>query len=60
VPTNPAIPRVPPRMLALATRGMASRAFTHWAFGHYLRIAPPEFAHHSATAPARVEAALAA
>jgi menaquinone-9 beta-reductase len=55
-----AIPRVPPRMLALATRGMASRAFTHWAFGHYLRIAPPEFAHHSATAPARVEAALAA
>jgi flavin-dependent dehydrogenase len=39
-----AVPRVPPRILALATRAMASRAFTHWAFDHYLRIAPPEFA----------------
>jgi menaquinone-9 beta-reductase len=36
-----AVPRVPPRLLALATRAMASRAFTHWAFDHYLRIAPP-------------------
>jgi flavin-dependent dehydrogenase len=39
-----AVPRVPPRILALATRAMAARAFTHWAFDHYLRIAPPEFA----------------
>jgi menaquinone-9 beta-reductase len=39
-----AVPRVPPRLLALAARGMASQTFTHWAFGHYLRIAPPEFA----------------
>ena len=39
-----AVPRVPPRVLALASKGMASRAFTHWAFGHYLRIAPPGFA----------------
>ena len=39
-----AVPRVPPRLLALASKGMASRAFSHWAFGHYLRIAPPGFA----------------
>jgi digeranylgeranylglycerophospholipid reductase len=38
------IPRVPPRLLALACRGMASRSFTHWAFGHYLKIAPPDYA----------------
>ena len=39
-----AVPSVPPRLLALMTRSMTSRAFTHWAFGHYLRIAPPDFA----------------
>jgi len=39
-----AVPRVPPRLLALMIRGMSSRSFTHWAFGHYLQIAPPEFA----------------
>jgi flavin-dependent dehydrogenase len=38
-----AVPRVPPRLLALASRGMASRAFTNWSFDHYLRIAPPGF-----------------
>ena len=38
------IPRVPPRLLALALRGIATRSFTHWSFGHYLEIAPPEFA----------------
>ena len=38
------VPRVPPRALTLATRGMATRAFTHWAFGHYLEIAHPDFA----------------
>jgi flavin-dependent dehydrogenase len=39
-----AVPRVPPRVLALASRAMASRAFTHWAFGHYLEVAHPSFA----------------
>ena len=29
-------------------RAMATRAFTHWAFGHYLKIAPPEFARAAA------------
>jgi digeranylgeranylglycerophospholipid reductase len=38
------IPRVPPRLLAPALRGMASDRFVRWAFDHYLRIAPPEFA----------------
>ncbi len=38
------VPRVPPRALTLATRAMATRRFTHWAFDHYLKIAPPEFA----------------
>ena len=54
------VPRVPPRMLALATRAMASRAFTHWAFGHYLRIAPPEFAGPPADVPRTQAAPLAA
>ena len=36
------VPKVPPRALALATRGMASRRFTHWAFDHYLEIAQPD------------------
>jgi flavin-dependent dehydrogenase len=39
-----AVPRVPPRLLATLMRGMASDAFVRWSFGHYLNIAPPEFA----------------
>jgi flavin-dependent dehydrogenase len=38
------IPRVPPRVLAPALRGMAGDRFVAWAFDHYLRIAPPGFA----------------
>jgi hypothetical protein len=38
------IPRVPPRALALALRGMASDAFVTWSFDHYLRIAHPAYA----------------
>jgi flavin-dependent dehydrogenase len=45
-----AVPRVPPRALALASRAMATRAFTHWAFDHYLEVAPPSFV----TAPPRM------
>ncbi len=45
------VPRVPPRALTLATRAMASRAFAHWAFDHYLRIAPPEFAANERASP---------
>jgi menaquinone-9 beta-reductase len=38
------IPRVPPRVLGRALRAMQWRRFVDWSFGHYLRIAPPEFA----------------
>ena len=38
------IPRVPPRLLGRALEAMQWRRFVDWSFGHYLRIAPPEFA----------------
>jgi flavin-dependent dehydrogenase len=38
------VPRVPPRLLALALRGMSTGSFVRWSFGHYLEIAPPSFA----------------
>ncbi|MQA76474.1 MAG: MarR family transcriptional regulator [Solirubrobacterales bacterium] len=38
------VPRVPPRLLAAALRGMERRSFVDWSFGHYLRIADPAFA----------------
>ncbi len=53
------VPRVPPRLLSLASRGMASRRFTHWAFGHYLTVAHPSFVGEAPRGAAR-EPALAA
>jgi menaquinone-9 beta-reductase len=38
------VPRVPPRLLAPAIQAMQWKRFVDWSFGHYLRIAPPEFA----------------
>jgi digeranylgeranylglycerophospholipid reductase len=38
------VPRVPPRLLAAALGPVSTRAFTHWSFGHYLKIAHPSFA----------------
>ena len=38
------VPRVPPPLLSLALRGMTSRRFLDWSFGHYLKIAHPSFA----------------
>jgi menaquinone-9 beta-reductase len=35
------IPRVPPRLLATALRGIRWRRFVEWSFNHYLAIAPP-------------------
>jgi menaquinone-9 beta-reductase len=46
------VPRVPPRLLAAGLQGMAARRFVDWSFGHYLAIAPPEFAG-AAPPPAR-------
>jgi menaquinone-9 beta-reductase len=38
------VPRVPPRLLARGLSAMQWRRFLDWSFGHYLAIAPPEFA----------------
>jgi flavin-dependent dehydrogenase len=38
------IPRVPPRILAPALQVIGAKSIVDWSFGHYLRIAPPEFA----------------
>jgi flavin-dependent dehydrogenase len=45
------VPRVPPRLLGAALRGMSPKRFIDWSFGHYLQIAPPEYAR--TTRPAR-------
>ena len=42
--TQRLIPRVPPRVLAPAIRAIGAKPVVDWSFGHYLRIAPPEFA----------------
>jgi flavin-dependent dehydrogenase len=39
-----AVPRVPPRLLNRAVGAMSWKRFVDWSFGHYLNIAPPEFA----------------
>ena len=38
------VPRIWPPLLNLVVRVMTRRPLVNWAFGHYLRIAPPEFA----------------
>ncbi|HZG47902.1 MAG TPA: NAD(P)/FAD-dependent oxidoreductase [Thermoleophilaceae bacterium] len=38
------VPRVPPRLLQRTIAAMQARCFVAWSFGHYLEIAPPEFA----------------
>ncbi len=38
------VPRVPPGLLARALKRMEWKRFVDWSFGHYLAIAPPEFA----------------
>jgi menaquinone-9 beta-reductase len=39
-----AVPRLHPRALGTVTRAFRRGSVSQWAFGHYLRIAPPEFA----------------
>ena len=55
------VPRVPPRLLAGALRGMSRDDFVRWAFGHYLRIAHPAYAREPAARgePRRTVAAAA-
>ena len=38
------VPRIPPRLLAPLIRLLGAKRFVDWSFGHYLEIAPPEFA----------------
>ena len=38
------VPRVPPRVLAAALRGVSRPSFARWSFNHYLDIAHPSFA----------------
>ena len=38
------VPRVPPRILWPLIRLLGAKRFVDWSFGHYLRIAPPEYA----------------
>jgi menaquinone-9 beta-reductase len=54
------IPRMPPRLLAAALQPVATRRFSHWAFGHYLKIAHPGFAAPGPPQPRVPEHALAA
>jgi menaquinone-9 beta-reductase len=37
------VPRIPPRVLHRALRGMQWKRFVEWSFNHYLNIAPPSF-----------------
>jgi flavin-dependent dehydrogenase len=45
------VPRVPPRLLAGALRGMSRDEFVRWSFDHYLRIAHPAYARELAAQP---------
>jgi digeranylgeranylglycerophospholipid reductase len=38
------VPRIAPRLLAPALRGMGAKRFVDWSFQHYLNIAHPDFA----------------
>ena len=51
-----AVPRVPPRLLAPMIRAMENERFVRWAFGHYLRIAPPSYASSPPRARERLRA----
>jgi digeranylgeranylglycerophospholipid reductase len=53
------IPRVPPRVLAPALRAMGAKRFVDWSFGHYLRVAPPDYALTGPHGAAHASAAMA-
>jgi menaquinone-9 beta-reductase len=38
------VPRIPPRLVGPLIRVLGVKRFVDWSFGHYLAIAPPEFA----------------
>jgi flavin-dependent dehydrogenase len=42
------VPKIPPRLLGPLVRVLGAKRFIDWSFGHYLQIAPPQFATGSA------------
>jgi flavin-dependent dehydrogenase len=52
------IPRVAPRVLGGSLRAIERKRFIDWAFGHYLRVAHPDFA--TATRPRAVTLSVSA
>jgi flavin-dependent dehydrogenase len=42
------VPRIPPRVLGPMIKLLGAKRFIDWSFGHYLQIAPPDFAERSA------------
>jgi flavin-dependent dehydrogenase len=54
------LPRLPARAQRAVIRACGNQRFIDWAFGHYLGIAPPEFAQPGPPKPAERELAAAA
>jgi menaquinone-9 beta-reductase len=54
------VPKLRPRLLAGVTRAFDRAAVSHWAFAHYLKIAPPSFALPAPPAAVGASAAVAA
>ena len=56
------VPKLRPRVLDGVTRAFGRGAVSHWAFRHYLEIAPPSFALPApgAAAPSPAGSAVAA
>jgi hypothetical protein len=51
------LPRLPARIQRAVIGAAGRQRFIDWAFGHYLRIAPPSFAWEHAPLPDRREPA---
>jgi flavin-dependent dehydrogenase len=58
--TQRLVPRVQPRVLNLALKGISKRRFVEWSFDHYLAIAPPKFARPAPPPVRRAASARAA
>jgi menaquinone-9 beta-reductase len=54
------VPRVAPRLLSTSLRAIDRKQFIDWAFGHYLRIAHPDFVSTVTRPPARKTVTVAA
>ncbi|HEY8466613.1 MAG TPA: NAD(P)/FAD-dependent oxidoreductase [Solirubrobacterales bacterium] len=50
------VPRLPARAQRAVIAAVGAESFVRWSFGHYLKIAPPEFAERYARIPSRAKA----